>query len=100
MMQLEYDSPHAGLGRRNSAASTLSGAWGVPRNTKRAWWRMPKVRKGSVSSKHNAGKSSAENRGFTRRSLLKNTAGAIIGGAVASVTGVLEARAQVGGLYT
>src|SRR4029077_9449820 len=59
-----------------------------------------KVRKGSVSSKLNAGEFSAESKGLTRRALLKNTAGVIVGAAAAGVTGVLEARAQVGGLYT
>jgi len=56
---------------------------------------MAKVRKKSVSSKRNAVESSAENKGFTRRSLLKNTAGAIVGAAAAGLTGAIGARAQV-----
>src|SRR5258706_9242295 len=61
---------------------------------------MPKVREQSVSSKHNAEESSSENKMLTRRSLLKNTAGAIVGAAAAGVTGAIGARAQVQGLYT
>src|SRR5260370_25182645 len=37
---------------------------------------------------------------LTRRSLLKNTAGAIVGAAAAGLTGAIGARAQVQGLYT
>src|SRR6202158_854846 len=61
---------------------------------------MPKIRKESVSPKCNAGESSAENKGFSRRLLLKNTAGALVGAAAASLTGAIGARAQVQGLYT
>ena len=61
---------------------------------------MPKVRKQSVSSKHNAEESSSEDKMLTRRLLLKNTAGAIVGAAAAGVTGAIGARAQVQGLYT
>src|SRR5258705_1396899 len=61
---------------------------------------MLKVRKQSVSSKHDAKESSTENKTLTRRSLLKNTAGAIIGAAAAGLTGAIGARAQVQGLYT
>src|SRR4030088_3479213 len=61
---------------------------------------MPKVRKQSVSCKHDAEQSSTENKALTRRSLLKNTAGAIVGAAAAGITGAVAARAQVQGLYT
>src|SRR5258706_5098121 len=61
---------------------------------------MPKVRKQSVSSKHNAEESSSEDKMLTRRLLLKNTAGAIVGAAAAGLTGAIGARAQVQGLYT
>src|SRR5260370_41579303 len=37
---------------------------------------------------------------LTRRSLLKNTAGAIVGGAAAGLTGAIGERARVQGLYT
>src|SRR5258706_3901988 len=61
---------------------------------------MPKVRKQSVSSKHDAEESSSEDKMLTRRLLLKNTAGAIVGAAAAGLTGAIGARAQVQGLYT
>jgi hypothetical protein len=61
---------------------------------------MAKVRKQSVSSKQDAAESSTENKALTRRSLLKNTAGAIVGAAAAGLTGAIGARAQVQGLYT
>src|SRR6267142_5970717 len=61
---------------------------------------MPKVRKKFVSSKRNAVESSAESKALTRRSLLKTTAGAIVGAAAAGLTGAIGARAQVQGLYT
>ncbi len=40
------------------------------------------------------------NEGHSRRGLLKKTAGAVLGAAAASITGALDARAQVQGLYT
>ena len=61
---------------------------------------MRRVLKESVSFKSNAVESSTESEGLTRRSLLKNTAGAIVGAAAAGLTGALGARAQVQGLYT
>jgi hypothetical protein len=61
---------------------------------------MPKVRKDSDSSERNAVESLAEGKGLTRRSLLKNTAGVIVGAAAAGLTGAVGARAQVQGLYT
>src|SRR6266853_2292907 len=61
---------------------------------------MPKVRNKFVSSKRNAVESSAESKALTRRSLLKNTAGAIVGAAAAGLAGAIGARAQVQGLYT
>ena len=61
---------------------------------------MPKLTKESVSSKRNAEESSTENRALSRRRLLKNTAGAIVGAAAAGLTGRIGARAQVQGLYT
>src|ERR1700675_4164180 len=61
---------------------------------------MAKVRKQSVSSTHDAEQSSTENKTLTRSSLLKNTAGAIVGAAAAGLTGAIGARAQVQGLYT
>jgi hypothetical protein len=61
---------------------------------------MPNFRKDSVSSKHTTVESSAESKRLTRRSLLKNTAGAIVGAAAAGLTGAIGARAQVQGLYT
>src|SRR5260370_30698881 len=63
-------------------------------------WRMRKVLKESVSFKSNAVESSTESGGLTRRSLLKNTAVAIVGAAAAGLTGAIGARAQVQGLYT
>src|SRR5882757_11241932 len=57
---------------------------------------MLKVRKQS----HDAEESSTENKTLTRRLLLKNTAGAIVGAAAAGLTGAIGARAQVQGLYT
>src|SRR6267143_563110 len=74
--------------------------WVSCKNTLRVRWRMAKVHKKFVSSNRNAVESSAENKGFTRRSLLKNTAGAIVGAAAAGLTGAIAARAQVQGLYT
>jgi len=56
---------------------------------------MPKVRKKFVSSKRNAVESSAESKALTRRSLLKNTAGAIVGAAAAGLAGAIGARPQV-----
>src|SRR6202521_1307201 len=61
---------------------------------------MPKVRKDSDSSESNAVESLAECKGLTRRSLLKNTAGAIVGAAAAGLTCAVRARAQGQGLYT
>ena len=61
---------------------------------------MAKVRKGSVSVKGSTNESLEKSRGLSRRSLLKNTAGAIIGAAAAGLTGAIGARAQVQGLYT
>src|SRR5260370_12238702 len=63
-------------------------------------WRMRKVLKESVSFKSNAVESSTESGGLTRRSLLKNTAVAIVGAAAAGLTGAIGAPAQVQGLYT
>ncbi len=61
---------------------------------------MAKVRKDSVSPKGNADRSSEKGKGLSRRSLLKNTAGAMLGAAAAGLTGAIAARAQVQGLYT
>src|ERR1700719_722006 len=61
---------------------------------------MPKVREQSVSSKCNSEELSTENKTLTRRSLLKNTAGSIVGAAAAGITGAIGARGQVQGLYT
>src|ERR1700736_1400787 len=61
---------------------------------------MAKVRKESVTSERNAVESSAKRQGLTRRSLLKNTGGAIVGAAAAGITRAITARAQVQGLYT
>jgi hypothetical protein len=44
--------------------------------------------------------SSTDKSSFSRRGLLKKTAGAVLGAAAASLTGALDARAQVQGLYT
>ena len=63
-------------------------------------WRMSKVRKDSVSFKGNADESLGEGKGLSRRSLLKKTAGAVVGAAAAGLTGTISARAQVQGLYT
>src|SRR5690242_793895 len=61
---------------------------------------MPKVPKETVPSGRQAGEFLTENRALSRRSLLKNTAGAIVGAAAAGLTGAIGARAQVQGLYT
>jgi hypothetical protein len=61
---------------------------------------VPKVTKESVASKRNAEESSTENGAPSRRRLLKNTAGAIVGAAAAGLAGRIGARAQVQGLYT
>ena len=58
-------------------------------------WRMSKVRKDSVSFKGNADESLGEGKGLSRRSLLKKTAGAVVGAAAAGLTGAISARAQV-----
>src|ERR1700680_1413275 len=61
---------------------------------------MPKARNDSFSFKRNAVGCSVEGEGLTRRSLLKSTAGALVGAAAAGLTGVIGARAQTQGLYT
>src|ERR1700737_852392 len=61
---------------------------------------MPKVPKNTVSPKHNASESSPDIKGLTRGSLLKNTAGALVGAAAAGLTGAIGARGQTQGLYT
>jgi hypothetical protein len=61
---------------------------------------MPKARKNSVLSESNADGSLGKSKGLSRRSLLKNTAGGMIGAAAAGLTGAIGARAQVQGLYT
>jgi hypothetical protein len=61
---------------------------------------MSKVRKGSISSRRNPGDLSEKSKGLTRRALLKNTASVIASATAAGVAGAIEARAQVGGLYT
>jgi len=60
---------------------------------------MAKVPKETVASGRNAGESLTDTRALSRRSLLKNTAGAIVGAAAAGVTSAIGARAQVQGLY-
>jgi hypothetical protein len=61
---------------------------------------MSKFRKEYGPSRRNSEKASTENKTLTRRALLKNTAGAIVGAAAAGLTGAIGARAQVQGLYT
>ena len=61
---------------------------------------MSKFRKEYGRSRRNSEKASTENKTLTRRALLKNTAGAIVGAAAAGLTGAIGARAQVQGLYT
>ena len=62
---------------------------------------MAKARKDSVSSKKSIADVSVGNGNrLSRRSLLKSTAGVVVGAAAASLTGAMSARAQVGGLYT
>jgi hypothetical protein len=60
---------------------------------------MAKVRKSSKPSRNKAQEFAGKRGGISRRSLLKRTAGAVVGAAAASLTGAIGARAQVGGLY-
>src|ERR1035437_3762143 len=61
---------------------------------------MSKVYKDSASFESNVQKRPEKRTGISRRSLLKGTAGAVVGAAGASLTGAISARAQVQGLYT
>jgi hypothetical protein len=54
----------------------------------------------SVSVEQLADDSARRNDALSRRGLLKKTAGAVLGAAAVSLTGALDARAQVAGLYT
>jgi hypothetical protein len=58
---------------------------------------MSKVRKDFISFKGNADESLGDGKGLSRRSLLKKTAGAVLGAAGAGLCGAVGARAQVQG---
>ncbi len=60
---------------------------------------MGKVRKASNPSQNKALEFAGGRGGISRRSLLKRTAGALVGAAAASLTGAIGVRAQVSGLY-
>ena len=60
---------------------------------------MAKVRRASNPSQNKGQDFVGERGGISRRSLLKSTAGAVVGAAAASLTGAIGAHAQVGGLY-
>src|SRR5258708_10356516 len=62
--------------------------------------RMAKDRKDSESIERRSDDASRKNDALSRRGLLKKTAGALLGAAAAGLTGALDARAQVEGLYT
>ena len=61
---------------------------------------MANKRKIAASVPQVSGASSKNNNGLNRRELLKKTAGAVLGAAAVGLTGALNARAQVQGLYT
>src|SRR5579862_6698381 len=56
--------------------------------------------RGNSESLTNKRKQAEETKGFSRRSLLKNAAGAALGAAAMGLTGVRGMRGQVSGLYT
>jgi hypothetical protein len=60
---------------------------------------MAKVRKASKPPQNKVQEFAGKRGGISRRSLLKRSAGVVVGAAAASLTGALGARAQVGGLY-
>src|SRR2546427_196329 len=60
---------------------------------------MAKVRKASNPSQKKGQEFAEDRAGISRRSLLKSTAGAVVGAGAASLTGTIGTRAQVGGLY-
>ncbi|MBZ5699864.1 MAG: hypothetical protein LAN18_15105 [Acidobacteriia bacterium] len=61
---------------------------------------MSKMCKSSGSFESNVQRTPEKRKGISRRSLLKGTAGAVVGAAAAGLTGAISARAQVQGLYT
>jgi hypothetical protein len=61
---------------------------------------MSTMSKNSGSLESSVQKAPEKQKGISRRSLLKSTAGAFVGVAAASLTGAIGARAQVQGLYT
>ena len=61
---------------------------------------MSKMSKNSGSLESSVQKAPEKQKGISRRSLLKSTAGAFVGVAAASLTGAIGAGAQVQGLYT
>src|SRR5215472_17202843 len=61
---------------------------------------MSEQEKPSAASRGEAEQFSESRNGFSRRSLLKSAVGAALGATAGGITGALEARAQVQGLYT
>jgi hypothetical protein len=61
---------------------------------------MASDRRNSASTEQLCEVSSTDKSSLSRRGLLQKTAGAVLGAAAASLTGALDARAQVQGLYT
>src|SRR5579864_4106549 len=90
-------SNHIGIGHClvDTETSFLPGG----RESKKEVTLMSKSRRNSEPLAKNR-KQSEETKGLSRRSLLKNAAGAALGAAAMGLTGVRGMRAQVSGLYT